>query len=143
MVHDLGRVLIADRDPHVRQQLYGALLDRNVFSDCVGSTGDAMAKLEESRYGVIVVDVDLPPGNIEVLLNKVAMMPVRERPVVLALSAAPETARSLDVDIVQIVLRRPIHLQQLLDLISSCLRSASSRPATPASEADGDHATTS
>lgn len=139
---DQSRVLVADRDVHVRQQLYGALLEMNVFSDCVGSTGDALAKLAEERYGVILIDIDLPPGNVNDVLRKVAEMPLRERPVVLALAAQPETARSLDVEIVQIVLRRPIQLRQLLDLIASCLRSVgkgSNRAST--GSPDGDHAT--
>lgn len=142
MKPDQSRVLVADRDVHVRQQLYGALLEMNVFSDCVGSTGEALAKLGEERYGVILIDVDLPPGNVNDVLRKVAEMPPRERPVVLALAAQPETARSLDVDIVQIVLRRPIQLRQLLDLIASCLRSVGQASGTTtAHSSDSDHAT--
>jgi DNA-binding response OmpR family regulator len=139
---DLSRVLIADRDPHVRQQLYGALLDANVFADCVGSTVEALAKLDEETYGVVVLDVELPPGTIETVVRRIASMPPRERPVVLALAAAPESARSLDIDIVQIVLRRPILLRQLVDLIGSCLRSVVSRegPASGKGALD-DHVT--
>lgn len=142
MKPDQTRVLVADRDVHVRQQLYGALLEMNVFSDCVGSTSDALAKLAEERYGVIVIDLELPPGNVNDVLRNIAAMPPRERPVVLALAAQPETARSLDVDIVQIVLRRPIRLRQLLDLIASCLRSVGKETsAAPSEAADPDHAT--
>ena len=122
----LRRVLIADRDVRVRQQLYGGLLESNVFSDCVGSTADALAKMELERYGVIVVDV-LLPGELPEVLALIQRLPVRERPVVLALAANPETARTLDVDIVQIVLRRPIYVRQVVDLILSCLRSVASR----------------
>jgi DNA-binding response OmpR family regulator len=142
MKPDQSRVLIADRDVYVRQQLYGALLEMNVFSDCVGTTGDALAKLAEEPYGVILIDIELPPGNVGDVLRKVAEMAPRERPVVLALAAQPETARSLDVEIVQIVLRRPIQLRQLLDLIASCLRSVGKESSRATAESpDGDHAT--
>lgn len=141
MKPDPSRVLIADRDVHVRQQLYGALLELNVFSDCVGSTGDALAKLMEGSYGVVVIDVELPPGNVNEVLGRIAAMPPRERPVVLALAAQPQTVRSLDVDIVQIVLRRPVQLRQLVDLIGSCLRSVGQGSAKVAAEPGGDHAT--
>lgn len=141
MKPDQNRVLLADRDVHVRQQLYAALLEMNVFSDCVGSVGDALVKLAAESYGVVVVDVDLPPGNIGDVLRKIAEMRPDERPVVLALAAQPENARSLDVEIVQIVLRRPIHLRQLLDLIGSCLRSAGRKSRRASAAPDGDHAT--
>lgn len=122
MVADSSRVLIADRDIEVRQQLSRALLEIDIFSDCVGTTADAVARLDSDRYGVIVIDTELPPGDIEGVIRRVAEMASGERPVVLALAAAPEKARSLDTDIVQIVLRRPILLRQLLALVSSCLR---------------------
>jgi hypothetical protein len=49
--------------------------------------------------------------------------------VVLILAANPEAARSLDVEIVQIVLRKPINLPQLIDVIRSCIRSSSAHDA--------------
>jgi DNA-binding response OmpR family regulator len=137
---DLSRVLIADRDPYVRQKLYGALLDMNVFSDCVGSTLEAVAKLEAEPYGVVVLDIDLPNG-VDGIVRRIASMPAHERPIVLALANLPEAARSLDVDIVQIVLRRPVRLRHLIDLVASCLRNVESRADAAGDARDGDHAT--
>lgn len=127
MAGDVRRVLIADADAGLRQQLYSALLDHNIFSDCVSNTRDALEKLGAERYGVVVVDVGLPSGEVEDVIGRLAQMPAAQRPVVLVLAANPEAARSLDVDIVQIVLRRPVHLSQLVDVVKSCLRSAGAR----------------
>lgn len=139
---DVRRVLIADADLALRQQLFGALLDHDVFSDCVGNTTDALEKLTAEKYGVVVMDVALPTGDVERVIRSIATMAAAERPVVLVLAANPEQARSLDVDIVQIVLRRPVHMQQLVDVVRSCIRSAGKRPGTAARNlADGDQLT--
>lgn len=141
---DVRRVLIADGDATLRQQVFSALLDTDIFSDCVSNTKDALTKLGEERYGVIVLDVALPFGEADQVVAAVRDMPPASRPVVLVLAANPETAKTLDVDIVQIVLRRPVKLRQLVDLIRSCLRTAAIRPPTAPStkeNGNGDQAT--
>ena len=55
----------------------------------------------------------------------------------LVLAANPEAARSLDVEIVQIVLRKPLNLPQLVDVVRSCVRSSQKRP-IPISAGRGD-----
>jgi two-component system response regulator ResD len=124
---EVHRVLIADADAGIRQQLFSGLLELDIFSDCVSTTQDAIEKLEKERYGLLVIDVALPSGNVEDVIACVQQMVPAQRPVVLVLAAKPEAARTLDVDIVQIVLRRPVILRQLIDLVRSCLRSAGGR----------------
>lgn len=134
---DAQRVLIADGDVTLRQQLFSALLDGDVFSDCVASTPEALEKLETEKYGVVVVDVTLPGGDVQQLIEGIARIAPLLRPVVLVLAARPELARSLDVDIVQIVLRRPVHLSQLVEVVKSCIRSSAQRTTLPPSEPNG------
>jgi len=80
------------------------------------------------------MDVALPPGDAELIVARIARMPATLRPVVLVLAANPEAARSLDVEIVQIVLRRPVNLAQLVDLVRSCIRNSSPRTAALVAE---------
>jgi DNA-binding response OmpR family regulator len=131
MSADGRRVLIADGDLPLRQQLFSALLETDIYSDVVANTTDAIQKLAEERYGLIVVDVGLPEGDVEKVIACIHQMPAGQRPVVLVLAAKPEAARTLDVDIVQIVLRRPIVVRQLVDLVRSCLRGASGPAVDP------------
>ncbi len=139
MAADARRVLIADADASVRRQLYGALLEHDIFSDCVVSTTDALEKMATERYGLLVIDVALPFGDVETVIARVHEMPPSSRPVVLVLAANPEATRSLDVEIVQIVLRRPVVLAHLVDLVRNCLRSAAAgRPDTTAHDGNGD-----
>jgi DNA-binding response OmpR family regulator len=120
---DVSRVLIADGDAALRQQLSGALLNLHVYSDVVRTTEEALTHLAEHEYGVLVIDVALAVGDVERVIAHIESMPALQRPVVLVLAANPESARSLDVEIVQIVLRRPVNLPQLVDLVRSCIRS--------------------
>lgn len=125
---DVRRVLIADTDSALRQQLFSALLEADIYSDCVSTTSDALVKLDQEKYGLVLIDIGLPPGNVEEVIARIHDMPPLQRPVVLVLAAKPEAARTLDVDIVQIVLRRPVLLRQLVDIVRSCLRSAAASP---------------
>lgn len=131
-------MLIADSDPHLRQLLYGALLAADVFSDCAASVPDALEKLREEHYAVVLVDVGLPGGDPEQMVAAIAALN-HQRPVVLVLASNPAAARSLDVDIVQIVLRKPLALRQTVELIRSCVQSTAAVAA--ADEEDGDHVT--
>jgi two-component system response regulator ResD len=135
---EVRRVLIADADAGIRQQLFSGLLELDIFSDCVANTQDAIEKLETERYGLLVIDVALPTGNVEDVIERVQRMLPAQRPVVLVLAAKPEAARTLDVDIVQIVLRRPVILRQLVDLVRSCLRSAEARLVEPPKQTNPD-----
>jgi DNA-binding response OmpR family regulator len=118
------RVLIADADPHVRQQLFATLLAADVFSDCVGSVPDALEKLRDEPYGVVLIDIALPGGDAEQVVARIAELGHDRRPVVLVVASNPAAARSLDVDVVQIVLRKPIALRQTVDVIRSCVQNA-------------------
>lgn len=122
-VEFVRRVLIADADAAIRQQLFSALLDRDIFSDCVLTVVDALEKLAEQTYGVVILDVTLPGADVGTVIDRIAAIRVPERPVVLILAARPEATRSLDVEIVQIVLRKPVVLAQIVDLVTSCLKS--------------------
>jgi DNA-binding response OmpR family regulator len=130
MVVDLGsRVLIADRDAAVRQTLFSRLLDLNLFSDCVSDGQDALEKLGEVAYTVVVIDVGLHGFHELGVLQKIAELAAGRRPVVLVLADHPEATRTLDVEIVQIVLRKPVDLDQLSDLIRNCVHSVTRRAA--------------
>lgn len=133
-----SRVLIADSDPQLRQLLYSALLAGDVFADCVGTVPDALEKLRDEPYGVILVDVGLPGGDPEQIVSAIAALGGQQRPVVLVLASNPASARSLDVDVVQIVLRKPLALRQTVELIRSCVQNAAVKAAE---DADGDQVT--
>lgn len=125
---DDQRVLIAEGEERLRRKLYGMLLDREIFSDSVANGRAAMAKLREEQYALVLLDLALPPDGAAEVMETVAQIPVGQRPFILAL-ATHHDARSLDVDIVQIVLRKPFDVASAADIVQSCMKSALRREA--------------
>jgi DNA-binding response OmpR family regulator len=120
------RVLIADADSELRRRLYTRLLDADVYSDTVADGPAAIEKLEERRYAVIVLDLALPTVDGLKLLERLRVRPQDEWPIVLALvgrGAIP----NVDVDLVQIAIRKPVDTVQLADMIESCVRIVADR----------------
>jgi CheY-like chemotaxis protein len=125
-----ARVLIADGNPEFRLRLDKRLLARDIVSDTVADGDKAIEKLTTNQYAVVVVDLLLQQVAAERILEIIDDQPCEERPVVLVV-APPGSARSLDVDVVQIVLRRTCGLRQLADMIQSCVRIATAEPGPP------------
>ncbi|HKO58973.1 MAG TPA: response regulator [Thermoanaerobaculia bacterium] len=118
--------MIADADSELRRRLYTRLLHADVFSDTVADGQAALEKLAERRYSVIVLDLGLSKVDSYQLLERIRSLPQDEWPIVLALvgrGALP----SLDVDLVQIAIRKPINTVQLADMIESCVRIVAER----------------
>lgn len=120
-----ARVLIADTDRRLRTQLYTRLLDLDVFSDCVSNANEAMEYLRDRRYGVVLLDLEIGTHEAVAVIDFVRALPANGRPIILA-TAAKEVTLSLDADLVQIVIRKPLRLADVADMIRSCVYHAPS-----------------
>ena len=116
-----SRVLVADGDAVLRRQLYKRLLDFDVFSDCVPDGIAALRALDERHYTMVIVDLALERVDGYQVLDRIRSLPYEERPVVLVTVTNQDT-RSLDVEIVQVVLRKPLRIGDITDIVRSCLR---------------------
>ena len=119
-----SRVLIADADPVLGQQVARRLLDRDITSETAADTRSAIDALREGSYSVLLLDLGLPGSGAEAVLEYVSRLESARRPVILVL-ASGSAARSLDVELVQIVIRKPCNLKQLAEMASSCVRATS------------------
>jgi DNA-binding response OmpR family regulator len=124
-------VLIAEGDEEVRVRLQTAMTEAGIDVHSAATTEEAAGHLRSGRYGVAIIDLDLPPGDIERVVETVAALSESARPVVLVLADQRTSLRAMDIDIVQIVLRRPVKLRQLVDVVASCLRSSEGRQPPP------------
>jgi DNA-binding response OmpR family regulator len=120
------RVLIADADAELRRQLYTRLLDADVYSDTVADGPAAIEKLAERRYAVCVLDLALPRVDGLQLLERIRSRPREEWPIVLIL-AGRGALPDLDVELVQIAIRKPVNTVQLADMIENCVRIVADR----------------
>lgn len=129
------KVLVADPDTVLLRQLHKRLQDAKIDADCVPDGRSALASLRANVYAVMLIDISLPHTGSERVLEFVRHLPLADRPVVLVL-ADPVAARSLDVEVVQIVLRKPYGLRQLAELIQCCVETALAHRAQPEAGAD-------
>ena len=115
-------MLILGGDPALRRQLYKKLFDGGIPTDCVEDARAAISGLRAQTYSVMLIDLSLPVGGERVLDTVQALRPAK-RPVVLVLGDST-SARSLDVEVVQIVLRKPYHPGYLAELIQCCVETS-------------------
>jgi DNA-binding response OmpR family regulator len=116
-----SRVLIADSDAVLRRQLYKRLLDHDVFSDCVPDGVSALRALDERPYTMLILDIGLEKADGYQVLDRIRSMPNAERPVVM-ITVTNQDSRMLDTELVQVVLRKPLKINEISDLVRSCLR---------------------
>lgn len=116
------RVLIIDVDPDVRRRLSVKLLQNLVHADCVSNANDALENLGQRGYAFVLLDTALPDRGVADVLERATAMPVKERPIIVATTASMDSARGLDVELVQIVLRKPIDVDAVAEIIGNCVR---------------------
>lgn len=116
------RVLIIDVDSDVRRRLSLKLLRNKVRADAVSNANDAIDSLGQRAYAFVLLDTALAGRGVAEVLERVAAMPVNERPIIVVTATSIDSARGLDVELVQIVLRKPIDVDAVAELIGSCVR---------------------
>lgn len=116
------RVLIADGDRRLRTNLYTRLLDADIFSDCVATANDAIEYMRDRAYGLILLDLELPNGEGYALIDQIRVLPKHQRPMILA-TASRDLQPNLDPDLVQIIIRKPLRLADVADMVRSCVGS--------------------
>jgi CheY-like chemotaxis protein len=122
MLTNAARVLIADGDLELRRTLYRKLLDLDVFSDSVGDGRAALERLQGRPYGMLILDLGIDQVDAIRIIDFIAEMLPERRPMVLAMTAG-EARPALDSDLVQIVLRKPLEVDEIAEIVRSCLAS--------------------
>ena len=119
-----GRVLIAENDPRVRTEIQNKFLEAGIFCDSVGTPDEAIDLLSKAPYALMLLDLDLTEDEGDSTLDRIRSMPDDARPIVLA-TTSRSGARTVDVDLVQMIIRKPLRLSDLAEMIRSCLLGAS------------------
>src|SRR5687767_6783705 len=99
--NDENRVLVADDDQSIRQLVCTIIKREKIEVDCVADGEEAVAKLKEREYSVILLDLMMPRldgfGVIDYLKRHA---PLR-KPIVLVITAyADQRFKQVDPDIV-------------------------------------------
>lgn len=117
-----ARVLIVDSDRRLRAQLDTRLADTGVLSDAVSNGSEALELLRDRSYGLILLDLELVNDEAYRILDSVRIVPLDERPMILGTSAR-DAEPTVDPELVQIVIRKPLRLADVADMIRSCVDS--------------------
>lgn len=116
------RVLVADDDPSIRQLLCRIVQREQFEVDCVADGAEAIARLGQNAYAVILLDLMMPRVNGFDVIEHLKTHPPATKPVVLVISAyADQRVREVDASIVAGVLRKPFEIADLGGIVRLCI----------------------
>ena len=113
------RVLLVDGDELVRALMSKALLDRDVFCDSAVSARDALAQLAARPYALVLLHLEME--GAESVLDAIRAMSFPRRPIVLVTAEVRSPKDTIDTELVQIIIRRPLRVAEVAGMIRACL----------------------
>jgi CheY-like chemotaxis protein len=118
-----NRVLVVDDEPAIRA-LVAKIVERAGYPvDTARDGADAIEKLQDSRYAVIVVDLMMPNVDGYGLIRHLKERP-GPHPAIIVVSAGESAAlRQLDGSMVHSIVRKPFDIDVLGDLITAAAKS--------------------
>lgn len=112
-------VLIVDGDEQIRILLHKALLDRAVSCKSAASAGEALPLLAERRYAIVLLQIEMP--DAQSVLHAIRSTLPEHRPIVMVTAEVRSPKDAIDTDLVQVIIRRPLRIAEVAEIIRSCL----------------------
>jgi CheY-like chemotaxis protein len=117
-----ARVLVADDDQAIRQLVCTILQREGLEVDCVADGQEAIEKLGQHEYAVILLDLMMPRVDGLGVAAYLKENPPANKPVVLVVSAyADQRFKEVDPDVVAGVLRKPFEVANIGSLVRLCV----------------------
>ncbi|HEX8617526.1 MAG TPA: response regulator [Thermoanaerobaculia bacterium] len=118
-----GRVLVVDDEAAIRA-LVAKIVERAGYPvDTARDGAEAIEKLSNTRYAVLVLDLMMPNVDGYALIRHVKQRG-GDRPAIIVISAGDSAAfRQLDGAVVHSILRKPFDIDVLGDLIAAAAKS--------------------
>jgi len=117
---DEKRVLVVDDDDSIRTLIYRILQRRGMPVDTAKNGEEALRKLEECTYAVLLLDLMMPVVSGWEVLDYLETIEARCRPIVIVLTAGAES-RKFNPDLVIGSVRKPFDLELLNDMVTGCV----------------------
>lgn len=114
------RILIVDDDDAIRALLMTVLRRRGFHLDTARNGVDALEKLGDCRYALIILDLMMPRMSGYDVLDRLTAMPEATRPLVLVLTAGTEP-KKFATNMVIGTIQKPFDIELLVDTVSGCL----------------------
>ena len=126
-----ARVLIADDDLAIRQLVCTIVRREGLEVDCVADGQEAVEKLQEHEYAVILLDLMMPRLDGFGVVEWLKTHTPSKKPVVLVITAyADQRFKEVDPTIVAGVIRKPFEVADLGNLVRLCVHGFDALPAT-------------
>lgn len=117
-----ARVLVADDDQSIRQLVCTIIRREGLEVDCVADGVEAIEKLEQNEYAVILLDLMMPRLDGFGVVEYMKENPPAHKPVILVISAyADQKFKQVDPNVVAGVLRKPFEVADLGSLVRLCV----------------------
>jgi len=112
-------VLIVDGDEQVGILIHKALLDRAVSCNTAASAGEALTLLAERRHAIVLLQIEMP--DAQSVLDAIRSTLPEHRPIVMVTAEVRSPKDAIDTDLVQVIIRRPLRIAEVAEIIRSCL----------------------
>ena len=117
-----AHVLVADDDPSIRQLLCTVVRRERLDVDCVADGQEAIDRLREHDYSVILLDLMMPRVDGFGVIEFLRSHPPPNKPVVLVITAyADQRFKKVDPNIVAGVIRKPFEIAELGNIVRLCV----------------------
>jgi two-component system response regulator CpxR len=126
MQRDEKRVLVVDDDDAIRTLLLTMLRRRGIVVDTAKNGAEALQKLGQCVYAVMLLDLMMPVASGWEVLEKLATFEASRRPIVIVLTAGSE-ARDFSPDLVIGSIRKPFDVELLNDMVAGCIATVSQK----------------
>ena len=122
------RILVVDDDDAIRALLTTVLRRRGLRVDTARNGAEAVTRIGECRYSLILLDLMMPLLSGYQVLEHIAEESAPSRPMVLVLTAGLEP-RGFDSTFVIGTIHKPFDIEMLVDTVVGCLRVTKPLPA--------------
>jgi CheY-like chemotaxis protein len=106
--------------------LLTVLRRRDIVVDTAKNGAEALQKLGQCVYAVMLLDLMMPVANGWEVLGKLATFEPARRPIVIVLTAGSEP-RDFSPDLVIGSIRKPFDVELLNDMVAGCIATISQR----------------
>lgn len=124
------RILVVDDDDAIRALLTTVLKRRGLRVETARNGAEAVTKLGESRYSLILLDLMMPLMSGYQVLEHLGDESAASRPMVLVLTAGLEP-RGFDTSFVVGTIHKPFDVELLVDTVIGCLSVSPALPLEP------------
>jgi DNA-binding NtrC family response regulator len=113
------RVLIVEDNDAVRVMLFTILRHQPLAVDTASTADDALAKVLQCDYALIIIDMDLPHGAAETFLRDFKQQRPEATSFVIAVRD-PKKQPAIDPAMVVAVLNKPIEIDTMAEVVREC-----------------------